>query len=205
MAGEVGHVVYAARILHILEDSVTGPEYWAGTLLPDIRHFGIVSRKRTHPDNVTLSTLTGADDFTTGMRVHAWVDATREKFLHDRHIKESLPWHPFVPHALKLVEDEYLYDVYDDWDLVHRILNKIYKPELDYIPNETQVQRWHATLQEYLKEKPNDASRKKLSLAIGLSESSSDEVNSVISMLKKDQAVQVLIDDFVQHMEDILR
>src|SRR3990167_5683372 len=77
MAGEVAHVVYGARVLTYLGDKVTGPEFWAGTLFPDIRHLGIISRQHTHPDNVSLETLVGTGDFETGMRVHAWVDATR--------------------------------------------------------------------------------------------------------------------------------
>lgn len=205
MAGEVGHVVYGARLLHYLGDSVQDPSYWAGTLFPDIRHFGIVSRKRTHVDDVTLRSLVGVNDFETGMRVHAWVDATRERYLHDRHIKEVLPWHPFVPHALKLAEDEILYDVFEDWNLIHRVLGQVYNEELGFVSPKEEIQRWHTILQKYFEKKPDDDARTELSISIGLSESSAAEVNSVVATLKENKKARDIIMDFLRHLEDILR
>lgn len=205
MAGEVGHVVYGARLLHYLGDKVQDPSYWAGTLFPDIRHFGIVSRKRTHIDEVTLNSLAGKDDFETGMRVHAWVDATRERYLHDRHIKETLPWHPFVPHALKLVEDEILYDVFEDWNLVHRVLGNVYDAEIEFVSSSEEIKRWHTILQKYFQKRPDDMARTELSISIGLSENSAAEVNSVVATLKESKKARDIITSFLHHLEDILR
>lgn len=205
MAGEIGHVVYGARMLYHLKDKVDDPSYWAGTLFPDIRHFGIVSRRRTHIDNVTLTTLIGKNDFQTGMRVHAWIDATRERFLSEQHIKESLPWHPYVPHALKWVEDEAIYESFDDWNLVQRVLGKVYDDEIEFISSREDIKRWHSVLQTYFRKKPDDESRKELAMNIGLSESSATEINSVVAMLKENKKVDELIKNFLQHLEDILR
>lgn len=205
MAGEIGHVVYAARMLTYLGKRVKDPTYWIGTLFPDIRHLGIVSRHRTHPDNVSLSTLVGKNDFHTGMRVHSWIDATREHFLHDQHMKEYLPWHPFVPHALKLVEDEMLYSHFDDWDLIHRLLNKVDPEELYYVESPTPLQKWHTILQHYFRSAPSDASRLELSQAIGLSETSGQELNNVVTLLQQDTRTHSLLEGFLQHLEQLLR
>lgn len=204
MAGEVGHVVYAARILDYLDDSVKSSEYWAGTLFPDIRHLGVVSRHRTHPEDVSLYSLVGKNDFITGMRVHSWIDQTREVFLRKENIKESLPWHPFVPHALKLVEDELLYDIFDDWNVVKRALNKVYEEELNFTNDKQRIAEWHQTLRDYLKEKPTDDSRFALTLAIGLSEKVAEELNSVVRLLQEDKATQMTLQKFWQHLENIL-
>ena len=126
MAGEVGHVVYATRMATFLGEKVQQASFWAGTLFPDIRHLGVASRKTTHEGNLSLSNLVGDNDFITGMRVHSWIDDVRIKYLHEENIKEELPWHPFVTHALKLVEDEFLYDRYDDWNLINRALSRVY-------------------------------------------------------------------------------
>lgn len=204
MAGEIGHVVYAARLLTYLNQKVKNPIYWAGTLFPDIRHLGVVSRHRTHPDGVSLSSLIGTNDFVTGMRVHAWIDATREKFLHDQHMKEYLPWHPFVPHALKLVEDAMLYDHFNDWRLIHRILNDVYPDELYYIESPVRVKSWHSILQHYFEQAPIDASRLELSAAIGLSPNSGEELNSVVHMLTEDKRTTTLLHNFLQYLEQLL-
>ncbi len=204
MAGEVGHVVYAARILTHLGDVVKDPSYWAGTLFPDIRHLGIVSRKNTHIEGVSLKSLAGQNDFHTGMRVHAWIDATREQYLRKQNIKENIFWHPFVPHALKLVEDQMLYDKFDDWNLIHRILNKVHEDELHYVNNEKTIQQWHTVLQDYFKVQPNDESRTNLAVAIGLSESSAGEINSVVQRLQNDPKAMDVLFGFLEYLETIL-
>ena len=205
MAGEIGHVVYGARMLSYLDDKVQNPAYWVGTLFPDIRHTGVVSRHRTHPTDVTLDSLVGPDDFATGMRVHAWIDATREKFLREANIKESLPWHPFVPHALKLVEDELLYDRYDDWNLIHRVLSKVWEEEVRLMNDSQRIGEWHRVLQDYFKKKPDDASREQLSIGIGLSKNSASEINSVVNMLEKDGRAEKLVERFLEHLERLLQ
>lgn len=205
MAGEIGHVVYAARLLTYLGETIQDPSYWLGTLFPDIRHLGVVSRHRTHPADVTLKTLSGKTDFLTGMRVHAWIDATREHFLRTAHIKEALPWHPFVPHALKLYEDSLMYSHFDDWNQVHRILNQVDSEELKFVSNETVIRKWHSLVQDYVAKPPSDDSRFALSLGLGLSENSAEEINNVVSMLAKNPKTTTLLESFWRHLEDILR
>lgn len=205
MAGEVAHVVYGARLLTHLEGKIKSPSYWTGTLFPDIRHLGVISRHHTHPKDVSLENMVGKNDFHTGMRVHAWVDSTREKFLGDKNIKETLPWHPFVPHSLKLMEDELLYGKYDDWNLIHRSLNEVLDDEIYYVNSEEYIRQWHTILQQYLDQKPTDKARKELSMAIGLSENSAKEVNSVVAMLLKNKRAKTLIDEFLEHLEMLLQ
>lgn len=204
MAGEIGHVVYGARVLTYLGDAVSDPSFWAGTLFPDIRHLGVISRHRTHPESVSLHRLVADDDFSTGMRVHAWVDATREQYLSHNNMKETLPWHPFVPHALKLLEDELLYGTYGDWDIIGRTLNQVYDIELQYVTDESAIRRWHSVVQAYIKEAPTDESRVGLAVAIGLSENSAEEINSIVDRLRGSDQARRLIEGFWQHLEDVL-
>lgn len=205
MAGEVGHVVYAARLLTYLGERVQDPSYWVGTLFPDIRHLGVVSRNRTHPRDVTLKSLIGANDFQTGLRVHAWIDATREQFLRDHHLKEKIPWHPFAPFCLNLLEDELLYSHFDDWNLINRALNRTYPDEAVYCSVPATLKTWHTILQQYLLHPPSDASRRELARAIGLSENMAEESTKVIQLLKDNKATHALLDEFWRHLEDLLR
>lgn len=205
MAGEVGHVVYAARLLTHLGDKVSGASYWLGTLFPDIRHLGLVSRQRTHPKEVSLATVVGQTDFHTGMRVHAWIDHTRENFFREQHMKEQLPWHPFVPFALNLLEDELLYDHFADWNLILKTLATTAPEEQYYCDSLPTIQLWHTLLQDYLRRKPTDASRGELIHAIGLSEMAAKESNNVITHLKKDGRAAKLLERFWRYLEDLLR
>ncbi len=192
-------------MLTYLQDKVHDPSYWIGTLFPDIRHLGVVSRQRTHPRDVTLKTLVGKNDFHTGMRVHAWIDHTREKFFSDQHMKEHLPWHPFVPFCLNLLEDELLYDHFDDWNLILRVLSTTHPEEQLYTGSLPTLRTWHTLLQDYLKRKPSDASRRELTHAIGLSDAAAEESNHVTELLRKDGRAQKMLEHFWQHLEDMLR
>ena len=205
MAGEVGHVVYAARIATFLGEKINSVSFWAGTLLPDIKHLGIASRQSTHIANMSLDNLVGESDFETGMRVHAWVDKTRNVFLEKANIKEELSWHPFIPHALKLLEDEWLYDSFDDWNLIHRSLNTVYEEEVQLVQSKEHVQKWHDILQRYFKHKPDDDSRFQLSLDIGLSEASAKEINLIVGKLKREEKTKQLIDELIRYLENLLK
>lgn len=205
MAGEIGHVVYGARVLTYLGEAVSDPEYWVGTLFPDIRHLGVVSRHRTHPRDISLHSLVGNTDFATGMRVHAWIDATRDTYLTEQNVKESLPWHPFVPHALKLLEDDLLYGSYDDWDVITRLLNKVHDEERAMVEDERVVAAWHDILRQYFKGTPTDSSRAQLAVGIGLSAINAREINSIVKRLRANNVAQELIRGFWQYLEDILR
>jgi hypothetical protein len=205
MAGEVSHVIYGARLLSFLgEENIKQPSFWAGTLFPDIRHLGIISRQITHPKDIDLKSLTGGSDFATGLRVHAWIDSTREKFLRQADVKDALPWHPFVPHALKLFEDEILYDQYSAWPDIDLILDTVYPEEIMYVADEVVIKRWHDILRLYFGQKPNDDSRYQLSLDIGLSKNSAKEINSLVRKLKADQSVSELVNKFLLHLESLL-
>lgn len=205
VAGEVGHVVYGARVLQFLGDAVQTDAYWAGTLFPDIRHLGVVSRHKTHPEDAALEMLKGKNDFYTGLRVHAWVDKTREKFWDEQNMKESLPWHPFVPHALKLYEDELLYGKFSEWEDVLQSLKTVRDDELFYVNERQQVQKWHDVLTNYLRTPPGDETRQALSQAIGLSEHSAREVNTVVQRLKHHKATSAIIENFQRYLEDLLK
>ncbi len=205
MAGEIGHVVYGARLLTYLGGKVKDTSFWIGVLFPDIRHLGVVSRHRTHPRDIALRSLVGRGDFATGMRVHAWVDVTRDTYLSEQNVKEILPWHPFVPHALKLLEDEMLYDSYDDWDVISRLLNKVHDEELGFVADERAIATWHGILRQYFKKKPTDASRAELAGGIGLTAVNAREINSLVKRLREDGAAPEIIRGFWQYLEDILR
>lgn len=204
MAGEIGHVVYGARVLTYLDGAVGDPIFWTGTLFSDIRHLGVVSRHRTHLAEVSLHSLVGATDFMTGMRVHSWIDMTREAYLHQQNMKESLPWHPFVPHALKLLEDEMLYKSYDDWDVILRLLNKVHDEELAFVEDRRKVAAWHEILRDYFRYSPTDETRAQLAVGINLSAINAREINSIVARLRRDGAAAGIIEGFWRYLEDIL-
>lgn len=205
MPGEIGHVVYAARVLTNLSGAVHDQSYWLGALFPNVRHAGALARHPLHAGNISLYSLVGANDFETGMRVHAWLDATHDAFFMPHIVRELLPWHPFAFQALQLLEDELLYPHFEDWNLVHRLLNTASEEELFYVHDRKSVQRWHGLLQQYIKEAPGEAETNELLRQTGLSKDAAKELQRVTAALRKNKRAINAIHDFWRHLEDLLR
>jgi len=206
MAGEIGHVVYGNLVAEKLEVPIDSKAaFWSGTLFPDIRHIDAVSRHRTHPEDVSLSSLVGVSDFHTGMRIHSWIDGTREAFLSRKNIKEVLPWHPFVPHALKLLEDEQVYAECEDWDDVTRALHTVHDVEKEFVVDVDTIEQWHVMLRDYFSQFPTDESRVQLANAIGLSSTLAKEINTVVRRLREHRVAKLLSVDFKAHLLTLLR
>ena len=204
MAGEIAHVIYGARIVTHLGDLVSHPSYWIGTLFPDIYRIERTSRFPTHPRSVRLSTLVGNNDFITGMRVHSWIDETREAFFREHRVFEQLPWHPLLGLALELLEDELLYSSYTDWNLIIRILATVHPDEERIIHSRLHIQAWHALLTQYCKNAPSDESRIAFMRAMEISQHTAEEVNKVISELRTNQTAKKILNDLLQSFEHIL-
>lgn len=201
MVGEISHIVYAARLLSHLGEEVSHASYWNGVIFPNIRRIAIQPRHPIHPQRVTLSTLSGSNDFLTGVRVHAWIDDMHRAFETHQLMTELIPEHVLVPYARTLLEDEILYDAFMDWDVVRKALRTIHPDELYYVHERASVRRWHDILQTYFEHKPTDASRTSFSRSIGLSQSTAIEVNAMINLLREMPEIHRAIEGFVRDVE----
>lgn len=204
MAGEIAHIIYSARLLTYLGEDVSDPSYWTGALFPDIYRIGRTSRYPTHPRPVTLSTLVGKNDFTTGMRTHSWIDDTREKYFREHAPFEKLSWHPLLPFAFELFEDELLYSYYNDWSHIIRILSTIHPDEERIIHNRPHIQAWHALLQNYFRSRPSSTTRIVLMEKLQIPSSIAQEVNEVVGDLQSNGTAKEILMDYIQAIEHIL-
>lgn len=204
MAGEISHVIYAARVLTALTGRVSHHSYWVGTVFPDIYRLHIAHRYPTHPRPVTLSNIVGQNDFRTGMRVHAWIDETRCRYMHERRAYERLPWHPLLPYAFELFEDEMLYAAYDDWDIVRRALTTIHPDETTILHEQFQIQQWHRALETYFRETPSDSSRIAFGTSIGISEATSSDANTLVAMLRRNPTAKEILNGYLEELEHML-
>lgn len=204
MAGEIAHIVYAARILTMLKNSVSHHSYWVGTVFPDVYRMQTLRRYPTHLLHVNLASIVGQNDFQTGMRVHAWIDATRRHYMEEHQVYERLPWHPLLPFALELFEDMMLYNAYDDWNIVRRALHTIHTDELHIVHERSHVQAWHRLLENYFREEPSDVSRCAFCTEMGISETTADELNTLVHVLHNSTTAQEIINRYIVELEHML-
>lgn len=204
MAGEIAHIIYAARLLTTLSHSVSHHSYWIGAVFPDIYRVKTSHRYPTHPKPVSLSTIVGQNDFRTGMRVHSWIDATRDHYMREHRAYERLSWHPLLPYALELLEDEILYGAFDDWGIVRRALSTIHPDEIHIVHERLHVKAWHTMLEQYFRQAPSDASRTAFTTSLGISSEIIHATNELIHTLRSDHTAKDILNGYIGELEHML-
>ena len=156
-AAPLTHLVLAKKFLektpYKLEE-IQKRSFLLGTLFPDIRYLGEISRENTHPLGLTLNDICQSPTpFIAGMRLHAWIDEIREQFAVQCNVYALIEEIGGAHRAtlLKLVEDEILYED----NTFPLLLTGFAEEELNFgIPLET-VQKWHFFLKTYLRNRPS--------------------------------------------------
>ena len=159
-AAPATHVYFAQVWLDCfhVEDLSSQQVFIAGTLFPDIRYLGTISRNATHERDVTPEKIRATHClFGAGMRLHSLVDEVREKYVKQSSVLEHLQSIPKNVRVsfLKLLEDEIL------WDYVHcqqvvELLHIDYPQEIKAGVDRQVAQKWHKKLINYFGQRPSE-------------------------------------------------
>jgi len=150
-AGPITHAYFAKKwiLYHEKFNERQEASFIRGTLFPDIRYLGVISRDRTHTKNLTLNQITNnKNPFFKGKDLHAFVDEEREKFVVERKMYKklrSIPGQIYIATFLKLLEDEILYEK-ESWDKMKKYLQVIDLQERKYKINKSSLLKWHSIL-----------------------------------------------------------
>lgn len=161
-AGPITHAYLAKQLfVHYPQYSDADKKaFMRGTLFPDIRYLGKVSRATTHFNNITLAdVINEKSPFIAGMKYHSWVDIERNHYVESTNIKSKIPESvdPILHHSyLKLVEEELVYKKMD-WNDCCIYLYDISPEELDYGMDKEIILRWHGMLTLFFKSSPATA------------------------------------------------
>lgn len=185
MASQVAHVVYAKKYLD-RHPAMNADLFLLGTLLPDVRRVtDKVSRKDTHIIYEELDLeFRNLPAFEAGYRYHLWCDMRREEILskYDFYKLSYTIDHDVPP---KLLEDELVYEKYQNWEKLRYLLNnppeiKIYigvssafapadakaltgkkdSADFDLKVSQETIEKWYAILAKYFEKKPDDKTMK---------------------------------------------
>ena len=201
MASQIAHVIYAHKYLE--KNPRKGSEFFIlGTIFPDLRRVAKgLARKDTHMrfKNIDLN-FEGLDLFEAGWKFHAWCDMRREEIL-NKYNFYSLRGTKAIDPTAKLVEDELVYDKYNNWEKLRYVLNNppIIKTSLD-VSQET-IEHWYAILAKYFQKKPDDKTMK-----IFLSKQSSlkGEIAEIIDGVRKLRENQKATEILAKVCEEII-
>jgi hypothetical protein len=174
MASQISHIVYAKKFLDKLEkgemredffDNETikrllthRDEFLLGCVFPDVRLVAeSVSRKDTHMffAQVNLD-FRGLHAFQAGWKFHVYCDMKREEILNSYNFYEITREIEKSWMANKLLEDELVYGVYNNWEKLGHYFNNI--PQLELLAGLTRetVEFWYAIIAKYIEEIPTN-------------------------------------------------
>ncbi len=212
-AGPITHAVLADKWMaaHEQYDEEQRRDFIIGTLFPDIRYLGVISRNKTHEKGVTVSRLLEKQSaFTKGKRLHAFVDIAREKLVVKWKIYQKIKHIPGQSHKalfLKLLEDEILFakpEFQEERQKIQKYLSYIHPEERDFDIAESALRKWHSRQSMAFSSSPSDYLstmsfiRKSLG---GVSPKILGEWSKAIEKLAQDEGMQKYVDDLVKEID----
>jgi hypothetical protein len=196
MASQVAHIVYAKKYLekHPLPNG-DKDLFILGCVFPDIRRVAEgLSRKDTHmafePIDLNFEGLT---PFQAGWKFHLYCDMRREEIMKGYGFYKLTSDNGKFWQSSKMLEDELLYDVYNNWEKLVHYFN--HPPEVD-LPDGVSVESyelWYAMVARYISEKPDN---KSMQLFIGKQAMFQKDVSVIIEKVdelrKNKEALEIL-------------
>ena len=185
MASQISHIIYARKYFEKHPAlPAYGDEFILGCVFPDIRRIDeSIKRKDTHRcfENCDLN-FEQITAFEAGWKFHTYCDMKREEILNNCGFYKIKGTTDFWGQAAKQLEDELLYEKYNNWEKLSLLLNNppVITTPLD-VSQET-LERWYAMISKYFEKKPSD---KTIKIFLCKQPSQKKEAEGIIDALGK--------------------
>jgi hypothetical protein len=212
MASQVSHIVYAKKYfdrldsegLYDLDDNMTlvaeskkinRDEFLLGCIFPDIRRIDKnIKRKDTHLKfhKINLD-FRGLTSFEAGWKFHLYCDMKREEILNKHDFYSFKNDTKFYMQAAKRLEDQLIYDEYDNWEKVRNYFNNAPFVETDVGVDASTFKLWYAMVARYIEKKPDDRSiRIYTGKILEKFEDTNEIMKSIEDLRKKEKVLEIL-------------
>ncbi len=202
MASQISHIVYARRYFNQLEAGkiecaikLNKEEFILGGVFPDIRRIEPkIKRRDTHlcfdPLDLNFSGLTS---FRAGWKFHLYCDMRREEILNKYKFYEFPHTTDSYNQPAKDLEDELIYDEYDNWEKLVGYFNNppFFDSGLDFDPASFYL--WYAMIARYIEQQPNDKSTRTFLLKQPGLLKNLDSIMKSIAELRKNNKVKEIL------------
>jgi len=192
MASQVAHIIYARKYLkkHPLPNG-DADLFMLGCIFPDIRRIDeSIKRKDTHLcfNNCDLD-FSGLSPFKAGWKFHLYCDMRREEVLNHYKFYDINGTGDFWHQPAKLLEDEILYDEYQNWEKLVGYFNNVPMIDAGINVEPGSIHLWYAIIAKYLEKKPGNKE-----MRIFLSKQPSwvpkmDEIMKTVDKLRENEKV----------------
>ena len=156
MPWPVTHILIAEKTFETHFHHLNRTAFILGTCFPDIRYPAQVERERTHFNHITLEGIKAKPAFNAGMHFHSLTDTAWNSYVHQHRVRlfSAIPHNSAVLHTLKILQDKYLYHMYQNWGKITVMFETILAEEYDFGIPEVVLGGWHTLLAEYLSKSP---------------------------------------------------
>lgn len=194
MASQVAHIVYAKKYLEKYPSAEIKKDlFFLGSVFPDIRRIDeTIKRKDTHLRFAPLDlNFQGLDSFQAGWKFHLYCDMKRDEILRNAKFYEKISSHSDLPP--KLLEDELIYDDYDNWEKLAALLNNPPEIKFDFYVSSESLHLWYAIIARYISQKPNEKSTRAFLVKQSSLTNRVDEIVKAVAEIRKNkEAVEIL-------------
>ena len=196
MASQVAHIIYAQRYFEKHPSAVIDKdEFMLGCVFPDIRRIdSSIKRKETHLcyDCLDLN-FENLTSFEAGWKFHLYCDMRREEILTGRGFYEIEGAAEFSGFVGKILEDELLYDEYNNWEKLVHYFNNAPKINPGIEVTQETFDLWYAIIAKYFEKKPdNKTMHIFFSKQPSLVEKADGIIDGVSKLRKDTKAVEIL-------------
>ncbi|MFA7209616.1 MAG: hypothetical protein WC120_05040 [Parcubacteria group bacterium] len=195
MASQISHIVYAKKYLEKYPFSIANrDEFLLGCVFPDIRRLAEnLTRKGTHRvfDSVDLD-FKGLSSFRAGWKFHIYCDMRREEILNKHGFYELTNDNGKFWQANKMLEDELLYGVYNNWEKLVHYFNHAPVVKLPEGLSRQSFELWYAIIARYIEEKPNNRSMHIFLSKQPLFKNADATIERIDKLRKSKEAVEIL-------------
>jgi len=166
-----------------------------GCVFPDIRRIDEnIKRKETHLCHEVLDlNFDNLSSFEAGWKFHLYCDMKREEILtkHDFYSIDNAG--DFAGTANKLLEDELLYDYYNNWEKLVLYFNNVPQIKLGINVSRETFEFWYAIIARYLEKKPDNKTMHVVLSKQPTLVAKADGIIDAVSKLREDKkAVEIL-------------
>ena len=175
-------------------------------LFPDIRRISKeIARSQTHQNFRPLDLdFNGLVPFEAGWKFHIWCDMKRNEILNKYDFYSLKHTEDFGGLSARLLEDELLYEKYNNWEKLVHLLNN--PPNLkiklgEQIVSYETLEYWYAIVAKYFEKKPSD---KTIKIFISKYLSLKKEADGIIDALGKLRNNQKAVEILSRVSEEIL-
>lgn len=208
MASQVAHITYAKKYFEAIENGTlpdkfgdklpnnfNRDEFLLGAVFPDIRRVAPnLKRRETHMilDGLNLD-FSYLDSFHAGWKFHLYCDMKREEILNRYRFYDLQYTSDFWNHPAKLLEDELIYDAYNNWEKLAAYFNDPPIVETGLNVSRETFEFWYAIMARYMGQNPDSRTIGIfLSKQPGLDGISKDIVAVVDKLRRNDKVIEIL-------------